>query len=316
MSTAPLLQARDLARYYGSHRAIEGLSLEVHAGEVLGLLGPNGAGKSTTLGIISGNLAPSAGQVLIGNIDLLERPRQAKRLIGYLPEHPPLYDDLTVDEYLRYCARLHGLRRAELTPALERARQRTGLDEAGRALIGTLSKGFRQRVGIAQALIHQPRLIILDEPTVGLDPLQIREIRDLIAELRSDHAVILSTHILAEVQAVCDRVHIVHRGHTVFADTLANLAAQGRSTSLLAAFGAAPANNAAFCSIPGISAVHALGAGRFRLEHEPGVDAAEAVAEAACTNGWRLRELHAEHQSLEQIFMQAVYTETREDIPA
>ena len=315
MSATPLLQAHGLARYYGRHRAIEGLSLEVHAGEVLGLLGPNGAGKSTTLGIVSGNLAPSAGQVTIDGIDLLERPKQAKRHLGYLPEHPPLYDDLTVDEYLRYCARLHGVRRTELPAALQRAKTRTGLDEAGRALIGTLSKGFRQRIGIAQALIHQPRLIILDEPTVGLDPLQIREIRELIVELRSEHAVILSTHILAEVQAVCDRVHIIHRGHTVFADTLARLAAHGRSTSLLAAFAAAPESHA-LTAIDGVNAAHALGAGRFRLEHDAGADPAEAVAAAACAGGWKLRELQPERQSLEQVFMQAVYAETQEDLSA
>ena len=315
MSATPLLQAHGLARYYGGHRAIEGVSLEVHAGETVGLLGPNGAGKSTTLGIVSGNLAPSAGQVMIDGIDLIERPRQAKQYIGYLPEHPPLYDDLTVDEYLRYCARLHGIRRTDLPAALDRAKGRTGLDEAGRALIGTLSKGFRQRVGIAQALIHQPRLIILDEPTVGLDPLQIREIRDLIVELRSEHAVILSTHILAEVQAVCDRVHIIHRGHTVFADTLANLAARGRSTSLLTAFAAAP-DTEMLSAIDGVTAVHALGTGRFRLEHSVDADPAEAVVAAACAGGWGLRELHPEHQSLEQVFMQAVYAETREEIPA
>ena len=315
MSATPLLQAHGLARFYGRYRAIEGLSLEVHAGEVVGLLGPNGAGKSTTLGIVSGNLAPSAGQVTIDGIDLLERPKQAKRHLGYLPEHPPLYDDLTVDEYLRYCARLHGIRRADLPAALHRAKTRTGLDDAGRALIGTLSKGFRQRIGIAQALIHQPRLIILDEPTVGLDPLQIREIRELIVELRSEHAVILSTHILAEVQAVCDRVHIIHRGHTVFADTLTRLTAHGRSTSLLAAFAAAP-QSAALAAIAGVNAVHALGAGRFRLAHDAATDPAEAVAAAACAGGWKLRELQPEHQSLEQVFMQAVYAETQEDLSA
>lgn len=315
MSTPPLLQAHSLARYYGRHRAIEGLSLEVRAGEVLGLLGPNGAGKSTTLALVSGNLAPSAGQVMIDGIDLLEQPKQAKRRIGYLPEQPPLYDDLSVDEYLRYCARLHSVRRAELGDALARAKRRTGLDDAGRALIGTLSKGFRQRVGIAQALIHQPRLIILDEPTVGLDPLQIQEIRALIAELRDEHAVILSTHILAEVQAVCDRVHIIHRGRTVFADSLAHLAARNRSTYLLVGF-AAPPPSAALAAIEGVRGVQALDTGRFRLEHATDADPSTAVAAASCAGGWQLRELHAEHQTLEQVFLQAVYAETREDIPA
>lgn len=315
MSSPPLLQTQGLARYYGGHCAIQGLSLEVRVGEVLGLLGPNGAGKSTTLGIISGNLAPSAGQVLIDGVDLLESPKQAKRRIGYLPEHPPLYDDLAVDEYLGYCARLHGVRRADLPGALQRAKQRTGLANAGRALIGTLSKGFRQRVGIAQALVHQPRLIILDEPTVGLDPLQIREIRDLIAELRAEHAVILSTHILAEVQQVCDRVHIIHRGQTVFADTLAHLAARRGGTTLIAGFAAPPAVHA-LEAIRGVRGVHALGDGRFLLEHEPDTDPAEAVAKAACADAWGLRELHSEQPSLENIFMQAVYGETREDTAA
>ncbi|MEJ2481079.1 MAG: ABC transporter ATP-binding protein, partial [Acidihalobacter sp.] len=284
-------------------------------GEVLGFLGLNGAGKSTTLNLLSGNLRPDSGQVWIAGHELGRDTTAARGSLGYLPEHPPLYDDLTVDEYLRYCARLHGIRRADLPAALDRAKGRTGLDEAGRALIGTLSKGFRQRVGIAQALIHQPRLIILDEPTVGLDPLQIREIRDLIVELRSEHAVILSTHILAEVQAVCDRVHIIHRGHTVFADTLANLAAHGRSTSLLTAFAAAP-DTETLSAIDGVNAVHALGAGRFRIKHDANADPAEAVVAAACAGGWGLRELQPEQQSLEQVFMQAVYAETREEIPA
>ncbi|APZ42068.1 ABC transporter ATP-binding protein [Acidihalobacter ferrooxydans] len=310
MSATPLLHAQGLARYYGKHRAIEGISLDVSAGEVLGLLGPNGAGKSTTMGLLSGCLAPSAGQIVIDGVDLLERPKRAKRHIGYLPEHPPLYDDLCVDEYLRYAARLHGMRRAQLPAALQRAKQRTGLDAAGRALIGTLSKGFRQRVGIAQALIHQPGLIILDEPTVGLDPLQIREIRELIGELRAAHAVILSTHILAEVQAVCDRVHIINRGRTVFADTLANLAGHTAS-SLIVAFGAPP-DVAELTAIAGIQAAHVLGGGRFRLEHDSATSPG-SVAQTACDRGWQLRELRAERQSLEQVFMRAVYAETHED---
>ena len=199
------------------------INLELRRGEVLGFLGPNGAGKTTTMRMLTGNLAPSAGSVEICGIDLLDRPRDAKARIGYLPETPPLYRELTVDEYLRLAARLHRVSNADLRTALAVAKQRCGLNDVGRQLIGSLSKGYQQRVGIAQAIIHNPDVVILDEPTVGLDPNQMREIRTLIRELGAERSVILSTHILSEVESVCDRVQIMHQGRMVFNDSVIGL---------------------------------------------------------------------------------------------
>ncbi|MEN6586835.1 MAG: ABC transporter ATP-binding protein [Sulfuricella sp.] len=219
----PSLRARKLSRRYGTRVAVDLLDLDLHPGEVLGLLGPNGAGKSTTMQILSGNLAPSSGSVEICGVDLSERPEAAKANLGYLPEIPPLYRELTVREFLRLAARLHRVPKAELDAAVSRALQCCGLDGVAERLIGGLSKGYRQRVGIAQAIVHNPSVIILDEPTAGLDPLQIREIRELIATLGRTHSVILSTHILAEAEALCDRVLILHQGRVVFSGDMAEL---------------------------------------------------------------------------------------------
>ncbi len=213
----------DLSRSYGTRTAVHDIGFELRQGEVLGLLGPNGAGKTTTLQMLAGCLAPSAGRIEICGIDLLERPREAKALLGFLPETPPLYRDLTVDEYLRFAARLHHVPKAGIPAALERTKRRCGLADTGKRLIGSLSKGFQQRVGIAQAIVHNPRVVILDEPTVGLDPIQIREIRTLIRELGGKHSVILSTHILTEVESVCDRIQIMDRGQLVFGGDFAQL---------------------------------------------------------------------------------------------
>ena len=194
--TETLIQVENLSRYYQNHRAINQLSFTLKAGEVLGFLGPNGAGKSTTMQVISGNLAPCEGQVKIAGHDIIDSPREAKGQLGYLPEHPPLYRDASVDEYLKYCAQLRRVKRAGIAQALLQAKQNCGLNEVGNRLIGNLSKGYQQRVGIAQAIIHNPPVVILDEPTVGLDPIQIREIRSLIKNLGKERSVILSTHIL------------------------------------------------------------------------------------------------------------------------
>ncbi len=220
MNSESLIEAAELSRFFGAHCAVEKVNLQLDKGEVLGLLGPNGAGKSTTMQMLTGNLAPGSGEIKVNGIDLLDEPRKAKSHIGYLPEQPPVYRDMTVNEYLRYCARLHGLGRREAIIAADEAKERCNLQEVHRRLIGNLSKGFQQRVGIAQAILHKPAVIILDEPTVGLDPIQIREIRALIRELGEEHGIILSTHILPEVQAVCDRVQILNRGRTVFNDKL------------------------------------------------------------------------------------------------
>ena len=211
-----LLSAQGLRKNYAKHSAIIDLALTVCKGEVLGLLGVNGAGKSTTMQILSGVIAPDAGSVVVSEYDLLAQPMLAKRKLGYLPEQPPLYKELTVAEYLQYCAKLHGVPKTQQAKAFQHVLERCGLTEVPKRLIGNLSKGFQQRVGIAQAIIHNPDVIILDEPTVGLDPLQITQIRSLIQDLGKSHGIILSTHILPEVQAICDRVQILHKGRTVF----------------------------------------------------------------------------------------------------
>lgn len=233
-TAALTLSAQNLTRQYGEVVAVHQFDLQLRRGEVLGLLGPNGAGKSTTLRMLTGNLAPSSGSVEICGIDLLDKPLEAKAHVGFLPEIPPLYFDMTVNEYLLLAARLHRVPKEALKAALENVKQRCGLEQHSNNLIGTLSKGYQQRVGIAQAIIHNPDVIILDEPTVGLDPNQMREIRQLIRELGTTSSVILSTHILPEVENVCDRVQIMHQGGIVFDQSMIDLRQQ--NTSLEAVF--------------------------------------------------------------------------------
>jgi ABC-2 type transport system ATP-binding protein len=209
---APVLQLDRVSRKLAGHMAVDALSLTLARGEVLGLLGINGAGKSTSLRMIAGVLAPDTGKVLLHGVDLYENPQSGRRGIGYLPERAPLHAELSVGEYLRFCARLHGLSRAAAAAAVEREVERCDLGEVRRRLIGQLSKGFQQRVGIAQALLHEPALVVLDEPASGLDPVQSLRMRALVASLRAAHAVILSTHLLAEAEAACDRIAVLHRG--------------------------------------------------------------------------------------------------------
>lgn len=223
------VEAYNLSRRFGQHVAVQNVSLKLHPGDILGFLGPNGAGKSTTMRMLTGNLAPDSGSVWICGFDLLKNPLEAKRFIGYLPEIPPLYKELTVDEYLQFAARLHGIKKAAVQTALDVVKQRCQLEEIGKRLIGVLSKGFQQRVGIAQAIIHQPQVIIMDEPTAGLDPNQIQQVRTLIRELGKAHAIILSSHILSEVESVCNRVQILHQGTVVLDTTLDTLRLQNTS---------------------------------------------------------------------------------------
>ena len=218
-----MIQVSHLTKYYGDFLAVNDLSFEIQDGHVYGFLGPNGAGKSTTMNIMTGCLSPTDGTVKIGGFDILEQPEAAKKLIGYLPEQPPLYPNETPQEYLTFVGEAKGLRGKELREEIDSAVQSAGIENVRDRLIGTLSKGYRQRVGIAQALLGKPQVIILDEPTVGLDPIQIIEIRDFIKELGKTHTVILSSHILSEVQAVCEQVLIISKGKLVAFDAPENL---------------------------------------------------------------------------------------------
>ena len=302
--TEALVQVDNLSRYYQNTCAISHLSFTLNAGEVLGFLGPNGAGKSTTMRIISGNLAPTEGEVSIAGHDIIEAPRAAKRELGYLPEHPPVYRDATVDEFLIYCARLHRLPRSRVSSAVDQVKQKCGLGEVGRRLIGNLSKGYQQRVGIAQAIIHNPPVVILDEPTVGLDPIQIREIRELIRSLGSERSVILSTHILSEVQATCDRVQIIRAGELIYSAPIASLEHRAEKAVRIA-LRAAP-DIAELEQIAGVDQVEQLGDGRFHLLFA-GDASPDALVAAAVEHGWGLEELVPEQQSLEDLFIELTH---------
>lgn len=297
---ASLIEARGLTRYFGPNLAVSNLSLKLAQGEILGLLGPNGAGKSTTLKMLTGNLAPSAGEVFIDGRSLRDASVAAKQRLGYLPEQPPVYPELTVDEYLRFCAGLHGIAAGDRTAAIESARRDCGLGEVSRRVIGNLSKGYQQRVGLAQAIIHRPPVIVLDEPTVGLDPIQIREIRSLIRELGKRHSVILSSHILPEIQAVCDRVMIINRGRLVYD---AAIDAQAGKRSVVAGF-ARPPQSAELAQLAGVAAVEVLDEQRLRLTLGADSDPREALVERSVQNGWGLQELRLEAKTLEEIFVE------------
>jgi ABC-2 type transport system ATP-binding protein len=303
MSDEALVEVRNLSRSYGKFEAVRDISFSIRRGEVLGFLGPNGAGKTTTMQILSGNLAPTRGSVKIAGHDLLGEPRAAKSQIGYLPEQPPLYRELTVDEYLDYCGALNRLPRADIPAARDAAKTKCGLADVGCRLIGNLSKGYQQRVGIAQAIIHLPPVVILDEPTVGLDPIQIREIRELIRELGRSHGVILSTHILPEVQAVCDQVQIIHKGELVLNESIDGLAQHMKSASLTVAFHRPPPESA-LTGIAGVTAVRQEKSGRVHLFHGAGSSPTEEIIRLAAQHDWGLYEIRPGRASLEQIFVE------------
>lgn len=302
-----LIEAKDLTRHYGPNLAVEGVNLTLRRGEVLGLLGPNGAGKSTTMKMLTGTLAPTRGTVIINGKRLAEDPKAAKSSLGYLPEAPPVHPETTVLEYLSFVAHLHGIPKNQRADAVQRAMQSCGLTNVSRRLIGVLSKGYQQRVGLAQAIIHRPPVIILDEPTVGLDPIQIREIRRLIEELAQEHSVILSSHILPEIQAVCSRVMIVNRGRVVFEDTMQGLA-QTSVDKVVAQFRQPPDSFA----IAGVQAIESLGGGRYAFIAHPGNDIRDALVNASVSQGWGLIDLRTDAQTLEEIFVKL----TTGDVPS
>ena len=302
MTDTVLIDVQDVSRYYGQHCAVNNISFKLNKGEVIGFLGPNGAGKTTTMKVLTGNLAPSAGSITIAGHDLLDDPKAAKGAIGYLPEQPPLYRELTVDEYLDFCAALNRIPRDQRREARESAKEKCGLTEVASRLIGNLSKGYQQRVGIAQAIIHMPPVVILDEPTVGLDPIQIREIRLLIRELGKDHGVILSTHILPEVQATCDQVQIINKGQLVLHDSIDGLEHHLQSASLTVAF-RKDVPWPELEKIAGIKKVEQQHEGRLRLFFEPEQDPVDEIVRLSAENQWGLYELRPGRVSLEEIFL-------------
>lgn len=295
-----LIQATHLHRYYADTHAVNDVSIELHQGDILGLLGPNGAGKSSCMQMLCGTLAPGAGEIIINGYDLLTQPRKAKQHLGYLPDKPPLYVELTVDEYLSYAAQLRRIPRSQVKHLREQAKQRCGLNDYSHRLIGNLSKGYQQRVGIAQAIIHQPDIIILDEPTVGLDPLQMREIRKLIRELGEHHGIILSTHILPEVQAVCNRVQIINRGQSVYNQSMQQLL----QNSQLRLHLQNPPAISELQNLHGIDSVSEIDQGYFILSGENIHNHTTSISSACVKNEWGLMEISPGENSLEQIFLQ------------
>ena len=305
-----MIEVSHLSKKYGTHPAIEDLSFTVGDGQIFGLLGPNGAGKSTIMNILTGYLAPTSGEVKVAGFSLPEQTQQAKACVGYLPEQPPLYPEMTVQEYLGFAAELKGIKKkAERKEQVLRAARRTGLEEVLPRLIRSLSKGYRQRVGIAQALLGAPQLIILDEPTVGLDPAQVIEIRRLIQELGKTHTVTLSSHILSEVQAVCSQVLILSKGHLVAVGAPEQLAGMLDSGSRLHAtvLGEGKAVLKAVGEIPGIRRValesEADGQVTFTAESVDAADRRAEVSRALSQAGCTVLALAAENRTLEEIFL-------------
>ncbi len=288
--TTLLIEAQNLSRYYGHHCAVSDVSFSLAKGDVLGFLGPNGAGKTTTMQMLCGNLAPSAGEIRINGFDILDHPKQAKQCLGYLPDTPPLYKELTVNEFLTYCGKLHGLVAKDITHALNLAKSRCGLTQVENRLIANLSKGYQQRVGIAQAILHNPDVIILDEPTVGLDPIQIKEIRALIKELGNDHGIILSTHILSEVQESCTHVQIINQGKLILNETIANLN-QRMNTGCIKIMTHSAINPQLFSGVSSILSIEEQANNSYLIHHHNADNPIELIAEIIVNAGWGLREL-------------------------
>lgn len=306
-----MIEVSHLSKKYGTHPAIEDLSFTVGDGQIFGLLGPNGAGKSTIMNILTGYLAPTSGEVKVAGFSLPEQAQQAKACVGYLPEQPPLYPEMTVQEYLDFAAELKGIKKkADRKEQVRKAARRTGLEEVLPRLIRSLSKGYRQRVGIAGALLGTPKVIILDEPTVGLDPAQMIEIRSLIHDLGKTHTVILSSHILSEVQTVCDRVLIIAHGKLVAQGTPEELAGKlaAKGTISATAQGERDAVLAAAATVPGLTDLRVTaekgGEVSFTAVSESGADLRGALSLALAKAGCPVLNLSAESMSLEDVFLQ------------
>jgi ABC-2 type transport system ATP-binding protein len=298
-----IVKIEGLSHRYSRAWAIRDISFEINQNGIVGLLGSNGAGKSTTMNILCGVLNQTEGKVLINKIDIRENPEQAKKFIGFLPQNAPLYLDFTVDEYLTYCAHLREIKKDEIKPAVQAVKERCGVAHFSKRLIGNLSGGYRQRVGIAQAIIHKPKLVVLDEPTNGLDPNQILEVRSLIKEIALERSVIFSSHILAEIQATCKDIIMIEDGRIVFSDTMAAFNNYIEPNSLVVHLETPPAMTE-LALIPGITLVEALSEKNFRLTFEPVPDISEKVVQLSVERRWRLKEISLEKSSLDEIFAQ------------
>ena len=314
-----MINVQSLTKRYGDLTAIKDVTFNVQKGEILAFLGPNGAGKTTTMRILTCFMPATSGAASVAGFDIFEEPQEVKKRIGYLPESPPLYTEMTVTEYLAFVARIKGIERKSRASALTRALERCALTEVRRRLIGNLSKGYRQRVGLAQALIHNPEVLILDEPTTGLDPKQIIEMRQVIKELAGHHTVILSTHILPEATAVCQRVIIIHEGRIVAVDTPDSLSAQLRQSEKIRLTLKTPSPGIidALKTVPGVLSVFhepSPDGQVFMVECELGRDIRTELAAQAVHRNWGLLELSSVKLSLEDVFLKLTQEETREEV--
>ena len=307
-----MIKVENLTKRYAGHPAIQDLTFEVGKGEIMGFLGPNGAGKSTTMRILSSFMPPTSGRASIAGFDIFEQSLQARAHLGYMPENVPLYNDMRVTEYLDYRAALKGVPHRRISERVGDVKELCGLKEVEKKIIGTLSKGYRQRVGLADALVHEPDLLILDEPTSGLDPNQIRQVRDLIKNLGKQHTILLSTHILPEVEMTCSRVIIINKGRIEACDTPENLLGQIRTASGVVVEARVGSDNGAeeLKKIPGVRDVTASSDGEwevFALRVEANTDVREEVYRLAMARHWTLRELTQRKATLEDVFVEITH---------
>ena len=308
-----MIEVRDLTKYYGPLQAVNQINFEVAAGEIVGFLGPNGAGKTTTLKMLAGFLAPTSGTARINGFDCVSQSLEVRRSLGYLPENVSIYPELTVGQFLKFAAQAKGVESKDQPAEIRRVMAACGLEEVAGKLVKALSKGFRQRLGLAQALLHQPPVLILDEPTIGLDPSQIVEIRSLIKNLEGGHTVILSSHILPEVSQLCHRVIIINRGQIVASDTPENLSRQmGRGAISLTVSGPEAQVTAALQGLPGVARVEGRGEGRFLVDAGNGRDLRPELARLVVQQGFDLLELKAQEFTLEDVFLNLVTEEETE----
>jgi ABC-2 type transport system ATP-binding protein len=317
-----VIEVQHLSKRYGRVTAVDDISFRVERGEILGFLGPNGAGKTTTMRILTGYIPATEGKAVVAGFDVFDQPIEAKRRTGYLPETPPLYPDMTVLEYLTFVAKVKGVPSNERHQRIRQVMERTRVADMANRLCARLSKGYKQRVGLAQALIHNPDVLILDEPTAGLDPRQIIETRQLIKQLAGDHTIILSTHILPEVSQTCQRVVIINKGRVVAVDTPDNLTARLRgSETMYVQIDQAPGDAASTLTrVPGVTRVveseRRDGRVGYEVESEVGRDVRRDLARAVVTNGWGLLELRPLRMSLEDVFLSLITDESDAAAPA